>query len=214
MVQIPFEAILFDNAGVLVDSHVLVDVAWRQLAREFDLDYGVLEKQLIGVPAADTLGRHLDGEQLTQAIARLEDLEVEVAFDTPPMPGAIELTSSLPDNAWAVATSATRRLANARWAGAGITPPPATITADDITHGKPHPEPFLNAARLLSIDPERCIVLEDSPSGGIAANKSGATVIAVGDQEWTVAPTARVPDLTSLSVITSDDGSLVLHIED
>ena len=211
--QIPFDAILFDNDGVLVDSHVLVDVAWRQLAEEFALDYGVLEKQLIGVPAADTLGKHLEGEALDRALPRLEDLEVEVAGDTPPMAGAIELTNSLPPTAWAVVTSATRRLAKARWAGAGITPPPSTITADDITNGKPHPEPFLNAARLLGVDPTRCIVFEDSPSGGIAAQSAGATVVAVGDQEWTIEPAARIADLTSASVRTATDRSLTLRIE-
>lgn len=208
--QIPFDAILFDNDGVLVDSHELVDVAWRQLAAEFGLDYGVLEKQLIGVPAADTLARHLAGNELAKAIDRLEDLEVEVAGDTPAMPGAIQLTSALPPRSWAVATSATRRLANARWAGAGISAPPASITADDITNGKPHPEPFLNAARLLDVDPSRCIVFEDSPSGGIAASEAGAKVIAVGDQEWKIEPVARVADLTGISVEKDADGSLTL----
>ena len=208
--QIPFDAILFDNDGVLVDSHELVDVAWRQLAAEFGLDYGVLEKQLIGVPAADTLARNLAGNELAKAIDRLEDLEVEVAGDTPAMPGAIQLTSALPPRSWAVATSATRRLANARWAGAGISAPPASITADDITNGKPHPEPFLNAARLLDVDPSRCIVFEDSPSGGIAASEAGAKVIAVGDQEWKIEPVARVADLTGISVEKDADGSLTL----
>ncbi len=211
--KIPFDAILFDNDGVLVDSHVLVDVAWRQLAAEFALDYGVLEKQLIGVPAADTLAKHLEGDTLERALPRLEDLEVEVAGDTPPMAGAIELTNALPPTAWAVVTSATRRLADARWAGAGITPPPATITADDITNGKPHPEPFLNAARLLGVDPTRCIVFEDSPSGGIAGRDAGATVVAVGNQEWTIEPAARVADLTSISVSTTDNGSLALILD-
>lgn len=211
--QLPFDAILFDNDGVLVDSHVLVDVAWRQLSSEFGLDYGVLEKQLIGVPAADTLGKHLTGERLDQAIARLEDLEVEVASQTPPMAGALALTSSLPSDAWAVVTSASRRLANARWAGAGITPPASTVTADDITNGKPNPEPFLTAATMLGVDPTRCIVFEDSPSGGIAGRDAGATVIAVGDQEWTITPAARVPDLTTVSIENDANGLLTLHIE-
>lgn len=212
--QLPFDAILFDNDGVLVDSHELVDVAWRELAAVYDLDYGVLEKQLMGVPAADTLGKHLVGQRLADAISRLEELEVEIAGDTPPIAGAIEFTASLPPMAWAVVTSATRLLADARWAGAGIVAPAATVTADDITRGKPHPEPFLTAARLLDVDPTRCIVFEDSPAGGLAGAEAGATVVAVGGQEWTTEPAARVGDLSSVSISAAPDGSLTLHIAD
>lgn len=196
---IPFDAVLFDNDGVLVDSHVQVELAWRQVCAEFELDYAALESELIGVPAADTLARYLPPDRLADAVPRLEDLEVEHAGSTPPLTGALPLTGSLPNHAWAVVTSATRRLADARWAGAGINPPEATITADDIVNGKPDPEPFVKAAALLNVSPKNCVVFEDSPSGGIAAAGAGCTVIAVGDQPWTISPVARVPDLASVS---------------
>ena len=136
-----------------------------------------------------------------------------LAAQTPPIAGAVELTASLPAGSWSVVTSASRRLAIARWAGAGITPPAKTVTADDITLGKPHPEPFLSGARLLGADPNRCVVFEDSPSGGIAGNAAGATVIAVGDLEWAIKPAARIADLTQVSVSTASDGALLLEVQ-
>ncbi|MGI9598061.1 MAG: HAD family hydrolase, partial [Acidimicrobiales bacterium] len=57
------DAILFDNDGVLVDSHREVERAWRQLASEFGLDSERLLPELIGVRAIDTLSRYLPPER-------------------------------------------------------------------------------------------------------------------------------------------------------
>ena len=143
------EGVLFDSDGVLVDSHAQVDVAWRALAAEFDLDFAVLATHLVGVPARSTLSRHLSGDPLERAIVRLEELEVETAATTAPVAGAIELLERLPLDRWAIVTSATRRLGVARWTGASLPPAAQSVTFDDVTHGKPHPEPFLAGARRL-----------------------------------------------------------------
>lgn len=199
--KIEAEAILFDNDGVLVDSHREVVQAWRQVASEFELDADRLLVELIGVRAVDTLGRHLDGDRLEAAVQRLEELEVDLAPQTRPLSGAHELIDQLAGLSWTIVTSAARRLAEARWSGAGIAFPLQTVTAEDVTHGKPHPEPFLAGARLLGIDAARCVVFEDSPSGGAGALAAGATVIAVGTLPWKHEPVARVPDLTVVSVL-------------
>ena len=193
------DAILFDNDGVLVDSHHETEEAWRQLAREFDLDITPLLVELVGVRAVDTLGRHLPPDQLGPAVDRLEDLEVELAPDTRPLTGAIELLDQLPAGSWTIVTSATRRLAEARWRGAGIPIPDHPVTAEDVTRGKPDPEPFLAGARRLGVDPTRCVVFEDSPSGGAAGSAAGAVVVAVGDQRWAREPAVRVADLTQVA---------------
>ena len=54
-----------------------------------------------------------------------------------------------------------------------------TVCAADVTHAKPHPEPYLLAARLLEADPARCVVLEDAPNGVEAAEAAGCLVVAV-----------------------------------
>ncbi|MEZ5230520.1 MAG: HAD-IA family hydrolase [Acidimicrobiales bacterium] len=70
-------------------------------------------------------------------------------------------------------TSGSRRLASARWAAAGVTVPDVTVTAESVTRGKPHPEPFLAAANALGVHPSRCLVFEDSASGAQAADAAG-----------------------------------------
>lgn len=214
--RIHASAILFDNDGVLVDSHDEVEQAWRQLAGEFGLDAETLLPELIGVRSVDTLSRYLPSEQCSEAVDRLEDLEVELAAQTRPLTGAVALLDQLAglDGArWTIVTSATRRLAVARWAGAGITIPPSTVTADDVSKGKPDPEPFLVGARKLGVDPGRCVVFEDSPSGGAAGVAAGASVVAVGSIEWETRPVARVQTLDQVSVTAGDAGGLVVSLE-
>ena len=79
----------------------------------------------------------------------------------------------------AVVTSATRRLANARLAAAGLIPPAVMVCAEDVTHGKPHPDPFRRGADLLGVPPCRCVAFEDAPAGVAAAVAAGAYVVAV-----------------------------------
>jgi hypothetical protein len=89
----------------------------------------------------------LPAERIQEALARIEQLEVEdVPGGVVILPGTKELLGSLPDGGWAVVTSVTRRLAEARLHEVGIDPP-LLVAADDITRGKPDPEPFLVAAR-------------------------------------------------------------------
>lgn len=209
-VTIRADAVLFDSDGVLVDSHAQVDVAWKTVASRFDLDWELLRHELVGVPARQTLARHLGGDALDDAVAQLEELEVETAAATRPIGGAVELTSSLPLGAFAIVTSATRRLGLARWAGAGIAVPEIVVTADDVERGKPDPEPFLTAAARLGVDPRRCVVLEDSDAGGTAARAAGATVVAVGGARWTTPPAVRVADLHTVVATSRGEGGLEL----
>ncbi len=55
----------------------------------------------------------------------------------------------------------------------------ATVCADDVTRGKPDPEPYLKAASLLRADPRQCVALEDSPNGVAAAEAAGCKMVAV-----------------------------------
>ena len=205
------EAILFDSDGVLVDTHALVERAWRQLASEYGLPIEKLLNELAGVPAHDTLSKYLDVDRIGAAVQRLEDLEVELTPQTALKAGAGPLLESMPDGRWGIVTSASRRLALARWSGARLSVPEVTITADDVLRGKPDPEPFTTAARKLGAAPDRCLVFEDSASGGRAARAMGAAVCAVGDQPWSFTPEGRIADLRSVSV-EAEDGSLAVRI--
>jgi mannitol-1-/sugar-/sorbitol-6-phosphatase len=60
---------------------------------------------------------------------------------------------------------------------AGIPIPRVIVTADDVRHGKPNPEPYLTAAERLRVNPEKCLVIEDAPAGIRAAHAGGMKVV-------------------------------------
>ena len=79
----------------------------------------------------------------------------------------------------AIATSCTVPLAGSAIRAAQLVPPSVLVTVDDVVHGKPHPEPFLEAARRLGADPRRCLAVEDAPRGLEAARAAGCFTLAV-----------------------------------
>ncbi|WP_339145123.1 HAD family hydrolase [Pseudoalteromonas galatheae] len=78
-----------------------------------------------------------------------------------------------------VATSANRHNAIARLTTAGLSIPEILITADDVGQGKPHPEPFLLAAKRLGVATSKCLAFEDSDQGVRSALNAGCEVVVV-----------------------------------
>ena len=172
-------AILFDLDGVLVDSTRSVDRQWRVWARSKGIDEEKIIAIAHGVRAIEVIRQiapHLNAEAEVRA---LERLEAEDREDVVIMPGALALVRSIPESRWCVVTSGTRHLASTRLAMVGLPIPIILVTADDVTHGKPHPEPYLNGAELLGFAPKDCLVIEDAPAGVQAAHAGGMKVIAL-----------------------------------
>ncbi|MFE6890606.1 HAD-IA family hydrolase [Streptomyces sp. NPDC057694] len=208
--KITADALLFDNDGTLVSSLESVYRCWTRWAQEYGItaeDFAAIE--LHGRPAAEIVADLLPAERVAGAVARIEELEVEDVPNggTQLLPGVRDLLASLPEGRWAVVTSATRRLAAARLAAVGITPP-LIVAADDITRGKPDPEPFLLAAQKLGADPARCVVFEDAPAGLAAGRAGGMTTVAlttthaVGELSADVV----VKDLSAVSALVTEAG--------
>lgn len=109
--------------------------------------------------------------------------EEEEAFDGAIriLPGVRRMIDAIPEGKYAVATSSARTYAYGAMERVGIVPPKVTITAEhpELKRGKPHPDPFILAAKKLGYDPAKCLVVEDSPSGIKAAVASGGVTIAV-----------------------------------
>ena len=95
------------------------------------------------------------------------------------LPGAADLLRSIPDGRWCVVTSGTRLLATGRLRVANLPTPGIMVSADDVTKGKPDPEPYLKGAKLLGTKPEECLVIEDAPAGVRAAHAGKMKVIAI-----------------------------------
>lgn len=204
------QALLFDNDGTLVSSLDSVERCWTRWAREYGItaeDFGRVE--LHGRPAAEIVADLLPARLVPEAVARVEQLEVE---DVPDggvrlLPGTSDFLASLPAERWAVVTSATRRLAEARLDAVGILPK-TLISADGITRGKPDPEPYLLAARQLGVDPARCVVFEDAPAGLQAGRAAGMTTVALATTHRAeeLAADLVVRDLSALSALVTDAG--------
>ena len=178
------DALLFDMDGTLVDSSAAVRRCWTAWMGEYGLKSADFARLFThGRPAVEIIRDALPPAQLADgglaaALHRIEDLEVSDVEGTVALPGVRGLLESLPGDRWAVVTSATRALAEVRLKVCGLSAP-LLVAADDITRGKPDPEPFLLAAKLLGADPARCVVAEDAPAGLAAACAAGMRSIAV-----------------------------------
>ncbi|MBV1934967.1 HAD family hydrolase [Streptomyces sp. BV286] len=205
--KIRAEALLFDNDGTLLSSLESVNRCWTRWAEEYGITAAEFARvELHGRPAAEIAADLLPAARVPEAVVRIEQLEVaDVAGGVHLLPGTRALLDSLPADRWAVVTSATRRLAEARLGEVGIRPK-NLIAADDITRGKPDPEPFLLAARQLGVDPARCVVFEDAPAGLQAGRAAGMTTVALATTHRAAELTADavVDDLSAVSALVTD----------
>jgi len=165
--------------GVLMDSTPSVERVWRTWAAQHGLDPDRIAPLAHGRRSIETIravAPELDAEKENVIV---EQMEIDDKDGVTALPGAAELVAHLPPDRFAIVTSATRPLAVARLGYAGIPVPQHMITADDVIHGKPSPEPFLKGAALLGFAPEDCLVFEDSPAGIASARSAGMKAIAL-----------------------------------
>ena len=172
-------AMLFDLDGVLIDSTPAVARVWTQWAIKHGLEPEKTIREAHGRPSIESIREFLPHGDHEAENRELENREIEDLDDVVPLPGALELLTSLPPNRWAIVTSCTRPLAEVRIRAAGLPVPPIVVTSSDITDGKPHPEPYIKGARELGFDPADCVVVEDVPAGIRSGKAAGARVIAL-----------------------------------
>ncbi|HEX8488176.1 MAG TPA: HAD-IA family hydrolase [Propionibacteriaceae bacterium] len=202
-----FDAVIFDMDGTLIDSTPAVERAWTKWA----IEHGLTRADTAGhhgVPSAGVVRKVLPAEQHESAIARINELELQDLQGIVVLPGAAEALAALREAKNAIATSCTIPLANARISAAQLVRPSVVVTADDVLRGKPAPDPFLEAAKRLGVDPTRCLVVEDAPAGLEAARAAGCFTLAV---VTTTAPEdlyadAVVPNLASVRFEVTENG--------
>ncbi|MFC6005524.1 HAD-IA family hydrolase [Angustibacter luteus] len=173
-----FAAVLFDLDGTLVDSTAAVVRSWVTWAVEHDVD-PVRLQGFHGVPSQQIVREVLGEERLPGALARIDELELQDVDGVVVLPGASQAIAAVPGGRAAIVTSCTRRLAAARIGASGLLAPQVVVTADDVTRGKPDPEPFLLGAQRLGVAARACLVVEDAPSGLAAARAAGMATLAV-----------------------------------
>jgi sugar-phosphatase len=178
MTELHCAALLFDMDGVLINSTPAVARVWRRWAIEHGFDPDEVVARAHGRPSLTTVSEYLPNADHEAENREVERREIEDLEGVVPLPGALDLLASLPPDRWTIVTSCTRPLAEVRIRAAGLPLPRKFVTSNDITDGKPHPDPYLKGASLLGFPPTECIVLEDVPAGVRSGKAAGAKVIA------------------------------------
>lgn len=185
----PFAAVLFDLDGVLIDTTAICYRVWDEFGRS--RGFVPTNDQLLatnGRRADETIRLWLGPTATDHQIAALTaDLAAShgrllATEPMPPVPGAAEFVRALQCAALplAVATSATPENARLALARIGLGDAFETVvSAADVANGKPHPEPYLTAARRLGVSATASLVVEDSVSGIRAAKAAGARCLAL-----------------------------------
>jgi len=208
-------AILFDLDGVLVDSTGAVDREWRDWGRRKGVDGDAIMAIAHGVRTVEVIrsvAPHLNAEIEAAAI---ESHEAGDQTGVVVMPGALELVKSIPEGRWGVVTSGSRLLAANRLLYCGLPVPEVLVTSDDVTHGKPDPEPYLKGAAGLGVAAAECVVIEDAPAGIAAARAAGMRVIGLASTykvEKLAQADAVAERLTDLTVKASEGGLLCIRL--
>ncbi|HEY0542396.1 MAG TPA: HAD family phosphatase [Actinoallomurus sp.] len=198
------QAVLFDMDGLLLDSERL----WYETEAEVMAGLGATwgpehQESLVGGSIDRTVAYMLalTGPIETPGeVARrlLDGMAERLRANVPMMPGAKELLDEVREAGVpsALVSSTHRNLMEYALDGIGRDRLTITVAGDEVAHTKPHPEPYLTAARLLDADPRQCVALEDSPNGTVSATAAGCHVVAVPS----VVPIADAPGRT---VVTS-----------
>jgi mannitol-1-/sugar-/sorbitol-6-phosphatase len=209
--KIVCRGVLFDLDGVLVDSTPAVARVWTQWARKHGFVPEEVVRQAHGRPSITTIRELLPHANHVAENREVERGEIEDVEGVIPLPGALELLQAIPQDRWAIATSCSRPLAEVRIRAAGLPFPKHLITSTDVQRGKPDPEPYIKASRILGLTPADCIVIEDAPAGIRAGKAAGARVLALR----TTAPDSELiesgadwiaNDLSSLRLLSSNHG--------
>lgn len=189
-----YKAIIFDMDGLLVDSEVTWNEAETALFAARGIDYThEIRAHIIGMRVDEMMVKLKGILDLAETEQQLEDELIARMLELIPtkvvvQPGAHDIVRFVAEQniPHAIASSSPMSIIDATMDAMGwgeiFT---LRCSADDDERGKPAPDVYLRAARLLGFDPVDCLALEDSPTGARAAVAAGMTCYAVPDQSHT-----------------------------
>jgi len=185
------KAVVFDFDGLMFNTEDIFEAAGRELLQRRGLDLSAeLLSLMMGRRPHEAFQIMVDTLAMEEPIPELLEESRDIFFELipemlAPMPGLHELLEHVEshDLPKGVATSSTRPYLEDLLSRHDLLERfHVTLTAEDVTHGKPHPEIYLAAASRLQIDPREMMVLEDSEAGTNAAAGADAVIVSVPHQ--------------------------------
>lgn len=194
---------IFDQDGLLFDTEVLFERAWREVGAEFGvkvpdaLPYaccGCGRKEL-----PDVIRRFLPDIDVDAYIERALNMAFSAQAESVPTlkPGVRKMLAKCRENGirTAVASSSLRSLVEHNLRSSGLLGMfDAIVTGEDVVHGKPAPDIFLLAASRIDVPPPRCLVFEDAFTGIRAAHVAGCNPVLIPDR---IQPTPEILGICS-----------------
>ena len=182
------KSVIFDMDGVLVNSNAAHFEAFQKMGEIVGVPFTqALLERTVGMHNNSIfplwLGGELSPERVTELALQKESLYRQIASKyLDGIDGSVELVRSLFKSKFSLAVGSSGPRANVELAlktleiGSYFS---AVVTGDDVRHGKPAPDIFLQAAQKLQASTSDCLVIEDAPQGVQAALAAGMKVIAV-----------------------------------
>jgi HAD superfamily hydrolase (TIGR01509 family) len=180
-----FRAVAWDIDGTLIDSEPLHERGLAAASAALGADLSDLEPDAFrGVHAIDIWEalkpRFPAGSSFKTWIAAIESHYVAHARELEPIPGAIQAMRELAARgvAQACVSNSGRRIVDANITTLGIGKMIAfSLSLEDVSAGKPDPEPYREAARRLGAEPQAVVAVEDSGAGARSARAAGLYVV-------------------------------------
>lgn len=197
-------AVLFDHDGTLVDSEPQWAAAKRAVAARHGVGWSTADDlatlgRTVPASAQLMLERGADGTVAGLTAELAQEVAAALRGGVTFLPGVRELLAELAAAGvpGAVVTNALTVVA-AQTAAAAPGVLRVVVSQEDVRHPKPHPEPYLLAARRLGVDPARCVAVEDSRTGAASAAAAGMPVVVVPGE----LPVAPAPGLVLVDAHT------------
>lgn len=197
------KAVIFDMDGTMFDSEKI----WRDMWQHLPEEYGLEQDPTLGPDVCGTTGiemraqvkkhfPHLDAYEFTQR-GRMRYHDRITKAQPEEKPGLHELISHLKALGYrlAIASGSDIDVIHLNLKRANLSSFfDVALSGNDVVHGKPAPDIFLEAARRMDCDPKECYVIEDGDNGIRAAYAAGCTPIMVPD---TTPPTEEIRQMCS-----------------